>query len=137
MSRKSGLAGLLLACTIGPAPVAAHDFTDDSKVTLLFQRELAGLPGKVGTMITVAYPPGGRTDRHRHPGAHVFVYVLEGEIEMGVEGGEVVRLGPGQAFYESPTDVHLVSRNASDSAPARFLVVFVQDSGQPPLVAAP
>lgn len=37
-------------------------------------------------------------------------------------GGTLRRLGPGQVFYESPEDVHTVSRNASKTKPAKFVV---------------
>jgi quercetin dioxygenase-like cupin family protein len=50
---------------------------------------------------------------------------------MQVEGGKAVTLGPGQTFYESPTDIHSVSKNASNTQPAKFLVVFVKDKGAP------
>jgi quercetin dioxygenase-like cupin family protein len=55
--------------------------------------------------------------------------VLEGAVVMQVKGGEEVTLGPGQTFYESPEDVHLVSRNASTTKPAKFLVFFVKQKG--------
>jgi quercetin dioxygenase-like cupin family protein len=94
---------------------------------------LAGLPGKEGVMLTVEYPPGASSTTHRH-NANTFVYVLEGSIVMQVEGGKEVTLGPGQTFYESPDDVHVVSKNASNSQPAKFLVFFVKDKGAPSLV---
>src|SRR6266566_1524714 len=65
---------------------------------------------------------------HRH-NAHTFVYVLEGSVVMQVKGGKEVTLGPGQTFYESPDDIHTVSKNASDTKPARFLVFFVKQKG--------
>ena len=37
-------------------------------------------------------------------------------------------------FYESPTDVHVVSRNASATKPAKLLVFYVKDKGSPPTV---
>jgi hypothetical protein len=40
-------------------------------------------------------------------------------------------LVPGQTFYEGPDDVHVVGRNASPTAPARFLVFLVKDKGAP------
>ena len=69
---------------------------------------------------------------HRHD-AHAFVYVLEGSIVMQVKGGKEVTLTPGQTFYESPKDVHVVSRNASKTTPAKFLVFFVKDKAAPVL----
>ena len=66
----------------------------------------------------------------------VFVYVLEGAVVMQVRGGKEVTLGPGQTFYESPEDVHTVSRNASTTKPAKFLVFFVKQKGAPLTVVA-
>jgi quercetin dioxygenase-like cupin family protein len=86
-------------------------------------------------MLTVGYPPGGASASHRH-NANTFVYVLEGSIVMQVAGGPETTLTVGQTFYESPTDIHTVSRNASDSKPAKILVFFVKDVGVPPTVPA-
>jgi quercetin dioxygenase-like cupin family protein len=48
---------------------------------------------------------------------------------MQVRGGTLQRLGPGQIFYESPEDVHTVSRNASKTKPAKFVVFFIKNEG--------
>ena len=81
-------------------------------------------------MITVFYPPGASTPIHRH-NAHAFVYVLEGTIVMQVKGGKELTLTPGQTFYEGPNDIHVVSRNASTTKPAKFLVVLVKNKDAP------
>ena len=106
-----------------------------AKVTPLMTQELKGIEGKEAAMLTVEYPPGGSSAEHRH-NAHVFVYVLEGSIVMQVKGGKEMTLGPGQTFYESPEDIHTVSRNASPTKPARFLVFFVKEKGAPTTVPA-
>ena len=62
--------------------------------------------------------------------------VLEGSIVMQVRGGKEVTLTPGQTFYEGPSDVHVVGRNASQTKPAKFVVFFVKDKGAPILVPA-
>jgi quercetin dioxygenase-like cupin family protein len=98
---------------------------DDAKVTRLMMKDVAAIAPKSATMVTVEYPPGGSSPEHRHD-AHTFVYVLEGSIVMQVKGGKEVTLGPGETFYESPTDVHSVSRNASNTKPAKFLVFLVK-----------
>jgi quercetin dioxygenase-like cupin family protein len=123
---------LLLALALPLADALAAD----AKVTPLVGRDLGGIIGKEGLMALVEYPPGGSTVWHRHD-ADVFVYVLEGSVVMQVEGGAPVTLGPGQTFHEAPDDVHTVSRNASDTAPAKFLVFFVKNKDAPQLVPAP
>jgi quercetin dioxygenase-like cupin family protein len=119
---------LVLACLVA-GPVMAQE----SKVTPLMSKDLADIPGKEGLMITVESPPGGSDPIHRH-NAHAFVYVLEGTVVMQVKGGKEITLTPGQSFYESPDDVHVVSRNASSTKPAKFLVFLVKEKGTPVLV---
>ena len=72
---------------------------------------------------------------HTHH-AQALVYVLEGSIVMQVKGAEPVTLTPGQTFYEGPDDVHVVGRNASQTAPARFVVFLVKDKAAPLFVPA-
>ncbi len=87
-------------------------------------------------MVIVEYPAGVSSPAHRH-NAHTFVYVLEGSVVMQVEGGDRVTLEPGQTFYETPDDTHVVSMNASATEPARILVFFVKQQGAPVTVPAP
>ena len=107
----------------------------EAKVTPLFSKDLPDVPGKEGVMITVEYPPGSSDPIHRH-NAHAFVYVLEGSIVMQLRGGKEVTLTPGQTFYEGPSDIHVVGRNASQTKPAKFVVFLVKDKGAPVLVPA-
>ena len=81
-------------------------------------------------MLTITLPPGHASTPNRHH-AHVFVYVLEGTVIKQVARGEQKQLGPGETFYENPTDIHTVSRNASDTKPAKILVVMLKDKGKP------
>src|SRR5215472_9415099 len=94
----------------------------EATVRSLMSKDLAGDPAKELLMIAVEYPPGNADPVHAHH-AQALVYVLEGSIVMQVRGGTPVTLGPGQTFYEGPDDVHVVGRNASETAPARFLVL--------------
>ena len=107
----------------------------EAKVTQLISENLPDLPGKEGVMITVEYPPGGSDPIHRH-NADVFVYVLDGSVVMQLRGGEETTLTPSQTFHEGPNDVHVVSRNASATEPAKFVVFFVKDIGAPVLLPA-
>jgi quercetin dioxygenase-like cupin family protein len=100
------------------------------QATSLLTKDLPEFPGKEATMLTITLPPGHAAPPHRHH-AHVFVYVLEGTVIMQVARGEQKQLGPGETFYENPTDIHTVSRNASDTKPAKILVVMLKDKGKP------
>ena len=94
-----------------------------------FAIDLPDYPGKEGRMIEVSYPPGAQDMVHRHD-ADAFVYVLEGQIIMQLKGKPAVTLKAGQTFYEGPTDVHVVGRNASNTEPAKLLAVFVVDTNE-------
>jgi quercetin dioxygenase-like cupin family protein len=107
----------------------------EPKVTPLMSRDLPESPGREVLMITVEHAPGESTAIHRH-NAHAFVYVLEGSVVMQLKGGQQVTLTPGQSFYEGPGDIHVVGRNASDTQPAKFLVVLIKDKGAPALMPA-
>jgi quercetin dioxygenase-like cupin family protein len=121
----------LFALCLAAAALAAGD----AKVTPLITKDLDGIAGKEIKMLTVEYAPGASSAPHKH-NAQTFVYVLEGSLVMQVKGGNEVTLGPGQTFYESPEDIHTVSRNASSTQPAKFLVFFVKDKGAPNSVPA-
>lgn len=123
--------GLVLLCLMASTVMA-----QEGTVKPLLSKDLPDIPGKEGLMVTVDYAPGGTTPIHRH-NAHTFVYVLEGSIVMQLKGGKEVTLQPGETFYEGPNDVHLVSRNASTTKPAKFVVFFIKDKGAPVLVPAP
>ena len=121
---RAALATVLLC------PFGGRLMAQEAKVTPLMTKELPDIPGREALMVTVQYAPGQSSAVHRH-NAHTFVYVLEGSVMMQVKGGAPVTLTPGQTFYEGPEDIHVVSRNASTTRPAKFLVLFVKMKGAP------
>jgi len=64
----------------------------------------------------------------------VFVYVLDGELEVQTEGEEARRYKAGEAFLESIGRWHQ-AHNKGD-APTRILVVFMGEAGKPTTIAA-
>jgi quercetin dioxygenase-like cupin family protein len=123
MKRTAALAlSLSLAGSMLPAQT--------EPVKTLMSQDLSGVPGREVSMITVDYAPGASTPAHTHH-ALALVYVLEGSIVMQAKGKEPVTLTNGQTWSEGPDDVHIVSRNASTSAPAKYLVFMVKDKGAP------
>ena len=129
--KKLNFLMIVLLATLSTASSAQQ-----SLVTALFQTDLPDIEGREAVVLEVEYPPGVASASHRH-NAHTFVYVLEGTVVMQVAGGEAQTLVAGQTFYETPNDIHSVSRNASDTEPAKILVVFIKREGAPMTVPAP
>ncbi|HJT26980.1 MAG TPA: cupin domain-containing protein [Pyrinomonadaceae bacterium] len=103
------------------------------KPTPLMNKDLPDVPGKEGMIETVDFAPGEASKAHRH-NADVFAYVLEGSIITQLKGGSPQTVSAGEVFYESPTDIHTVTRNASDTQPAKLLVFYVKKKGAPEIM---
>jgi quercetin dioxygenase-like cupin family protein len=117
----------LLAC----AAFAHDDAGTHEKVAPLLQQALPDMPGKKGIMLTVDYAPGQASTPHLHPGS-VFAYVLEGEVISQLVGHAPVKYKAGDYWYEAPKTPHIVSRNASATAPAKLLVWLLVGEGEAP-----
>ena len=118
-------AAIALAST---ALLASQAQPRGSQSRTAFAGKLPALDGQhlQATIVEVTYPPGGVNPAHRHP-CPVIGYVLEGAVRMQVKGQPERIFKPGDTFFESPADVNLISANASQDAPARFLAYFVCD----------
>ena len=98
-------------------PVFVHDLPD---VTM---------DGWEVTVSHVDYPPGRVGAVHHHAG-FVLAYVLEGAVITKISGqGEEKTYTVGQMFYEQPGATHEVSKNASQTEPARLLAMIFAPKG--------
>ena len=87
------------------------------------------LDGWEVTVSHVDYPPGRVGAVHHHAG-FVLAYVLEGTVITKISGqGEEKSYGVGQMFYEPPGATHEVSKNASQTAPAKLLAMIFAKKG--------
>ena len=126
------LSALTLSVTMSAAaPAMAQQAAPATTVNPLLKQVLADVPGREVMVITLDIPPGGGSAPHRHPGHHVFGYVLEGSYKLKLDQGEEKILTKGQTFYEAPGQLHAVSANASATEPAKVLAVIVAESGKP------
>ncbi|ATG20113.1 cupin [Ralstonia pickettii] len=108
-------------------PAAAHGPAET--VTPNFQHAIPNIPGKSLIAVVVDYAPGAASHAHRHAGsAFIYAYVVSGDIESQVNDGPKRVYHAGESFFEAPGAVHRISRNASDTRPAKLLAVFVADS---------
>lgn len=125
---------LLLALSSAHVLTGSSPNSQVAKEAPLMTKDLPDVPGKEGLLETVVLSPGEVVPAHRH-NADVFAYVLDGSIISEVKGGKPLTLHAGEVFYESPMDIHLGSRNASTTKPAKLLVFFVKKIGAPSTVA--
>lgn len=122
--RRLLLVFLITGSLIITRPLMAQETASPSFIS----KDLVGVSGKEIEMYTVDFPPGHSIPPHRH-NAQVFLYVLEGSLVTQVKGGKEMTLTPGQSYYEAPDDIHTVTRNASSTKPAKFLVFMLKDKG--------
>ncbi|WP_159590397.1 cupin domain-containing protein [Chelativorans xinjiangense] len=142
---RTSLKTLAIAAAIGFAPWSAlaqddalpEGFTTEPllKTSVTRDDEPITYPTGKPEIISVigTLEKGGRTALHEHP-VPVYVYLLEGEIELKSEGGEPHRYKAGEAFIEAQNRKHQAF-NVADG-PSRLLVVFVGEEGKPTSVAA-
>lgn len=118
----------LLAIAIGCAPASAQTPADQPlRSTPVLTQPVADpdLEGAVVTTTHLELVPGALlTNPHRHPG-DLFGYVLEGAILTGLGNGIPTRYEAGQMFYEPRGILHTHFQNASETTPARVLVVLL------------
>uniref|UniRef100_UPI0035CBED3B cupin domain-containing protein n=1 Tax=uncultured Sphingomonas sp. TaxID=158754 RepID=UPI0035CBED3B len=124
MNASSALAFLLLAA----APAAA---APEERIAPLVQQPLTGVAGKQFAAAVVIFPPGARALPHRHGTAFLYAYVLQGTVRSQIAGQPVRIYRTGEGWVEQPGVHHLLTENASQTAPARLLVTFVSDKGAP------
>jgi quercetin dioxygenase-like cupin family protein len=98
-------------------PVFTHDLPNVS------------LDGWEVTVNHVDYPPGRVGSAHHHAG-FVLAYVLEGSVIAKIsDQGPERTYTVGQMFYEQPGATHEVSKNASQTQPAKLLAMIFAKKG--------
>ncbi len=124
----------MLLALAGPIAVQAGEDAPSSQVSGIISQPLSSdLAGRLVKVVSVVYPPSGASSPHRHP-AEVFVYVEEGSVVAQIEDGEEVTYTAGQIFYEPPMVLHRVSRNASETEPAKVIAFLIIEDGKPAVI---
>ncbi|MFD0783069.1 cupin domain-containing protein [Micromonospora azadirachtae] len=103
----------------------------------LLQQALPDVEGKTFTSAVVELPPNASAAPHRHGQAFVYAYVLEGTVRSKLDDEPVTTFHQGENWVEQPGADHVLTENASQSEPARLLVVFVSNTGDELKVADP
>jgi quercetin dioxygenase-like cupin family protein len=75
----------------------------------------------------VKFPPDAASPPHRHGGASVVAYVVEGTSRNKMNDEPLKIMNKGDTWYEAPGCHHKVSSNASKTEPMMLLATFVVD----------
>ena len=134
MGIRYGIVFGVAAIVAFPTYATAGEAPAGDTVVPRFAHELPNAPGLTLTAVEVDYPPGGRSQAHRHaPSAFIYAYVFEGHIRSQVDEQPARVYTAGEGFYEMPGAHHAISENASQTEPAKLLAVFVTKTGDAPL----
>ena len=98
----------------------------------LLQDHDVSAPDRHVVQALAEFIPGGAAGRHTHPGEE-FGYIMEGTLELQVEGQPPRTLKAGDSFFVPAGVVH-DGKNVG-SGPAKVLATYVVEKGKP--VASP
>ncbi|QUS40808.1 cupin domain-containing protein [Tardiphaga alba] len=123
---RTVIVGLTIATLAGGAA-----FAQGIKRTPLQKVEF---PEGYETVTAIAeVPPGGASGRHTHPGAETG-YVLEGELELVIDGKPPLKLKAGDSYQIPAGAVH--DARATGDKPMKVLGIYIVTKGKPLAEAA-
>ncbi len=120
------LVGLAMIQTVG-----AEEYVSKAIAKSLYKGPLQGVPGKEMVVKHFALPAGYVGGKHLHPGP-VFVYVLEGELTVVLEG-KTKTFKAGE-LYPEDINAAMVGKNLSATDDLEILVFQVGDIGKPMMI---
>lgn len=136
LTRRETAAAFAVFAEMIASAARANAMTSDAQQTapapnLVFKHDLpaVSLDGWEVTVSHVDMPPGRVGTAHQHAG-FVLAYVVSGKVITKVSGqGPEHVVNAGEMFYEQPGATHEVSKNASQTEPARLLALIFAPKG--------
>jgi len=124
---KKFVAALVAVAGIGTLAAQQPGFTRK-----LVQDQNLSIPDRHAVQALAAFVPGGAAGKHTHPGEELG-YVVEGTLELLIEGQPPRTIKAGESFFVPAGVVH-DGRNVG-SGPAKVLATYIVEKGKP--VASP
>jgi quercetin dioxygenase-like cupin family protein len=117
------------ALVIGLVAAGALSFVAQAGFSrVVLQDQPLSVAGRHAVTARADFGPGAAAGRHAHPGEELG-YILEGTVELSVQGRPTVTLKPGDVFY-IPSGVPHDGRNPG-ATKAALLSTFVAEQGKP------
>jgi quercetin dioxygenase-like cupin family protein len=125
-----GITDLIAAEALGQTTAPA---TTTPGVTRKILSQMDGpVPGYVTVLVEAIIEPGVAVARHTHPGIES-AFVLEGGLELPIQGQETRTIKVGDGFQIPPETPHAGGK--PPDAKTRILVTYVVEKGKP--IASP
>ena len=124
---KKIVAALVAVAGIGTLAAQQPGFTRK-----LVQDQNLSIPDRHAVQALAEFVPGGAAGKHTHPGEELG-YILEGTLELQIEGQPPRTVKAGEWFFVPAGMVH-DGRNVG-SGPAKVLATYIVEKGKP--VASP
>lgn len=143
MKRTNTYIGVALAAAVAAGAFGVQEsraaekeaYVPKATVTKLLQTPLVGTPGKEVHIVHISAPAGYVGGRHSHTGP-VFVYILEGQLTIQMDGEAPVVLGPGDVFEEPAGGKAMQVINKSATHGVKLIAFQIGDLGKPMMVKA-
>ena len=110
---------------MGPALVGAQQPGFTRK---MLQDQTLSVPGRHVVQAVAEFTPGAAAGRHTHPGEEIG-YVLEGTLELQIDGEAPRTLKAGDSFFVPAGKIH-DGKNVGSGA-AKVLATYVVEIGKP------
>ncbi len=94
----------------------------------MLQDQALSVPGRHVVQAVAEFTPGAAAGKHTHPGEEIG-YVLEGTLELQIDGEAPRTLKAGDSFFVPAGKVH-DGKNVG-SGPAKVLATYVVETGKP------
>jgi quercetin dioxygenase-like cupin family protein len=127
MHSRKWIIGAVLAAAAAAPSAQQPGFT-----RALLQDQNLSVPGRHAVVARAEFVPGGQAGRHTHPGEELG-YVVEGTLELVIDGQPPKTLKAGEVFFVPAGMVH-DGRNVG-SGKAVVLATYIVETGKP--VASP
>ena len=128
------LATVLSASALGSLAPRANAQSVGVSSKPLLRTTVSGDSVKESVILSIEFAPGATTGRHTHPGDE-YAVVLQGTLELRIEGQDARRVTAGEAYHNPQGVVH-ETRNVGDSV-AKTVATFIVEKGKPRTVPAP
>jgi len=100
----------------------------------IVQRKDISMPGREAVVARVEIAPGGSVGRHTHTGEEIS-YVMDGELEVLIEGQPPLTVKTGESFVIPAGAKH--DAHNKGTVPVKLAAVYLVEKGKPLATPAP